>query len=84
MAEEKFPDFALMRRRLEEMLGYPPGRFDPVENIRQDMERIDRTARESLRFVRDSFDPEKFLARMSARLNGLPKVRFPGKEFWKD
>lgn len=84
MAEEKFPDFPLMRRRLEELFGYSPGSFDPVENIRQDMERIDRTARQSFRFIRESFDPDKFLSRISDSLNGLPKIQFPGKEFWRD
>jgi len=69
--------WADMRRRFEGLFGYPLGSFDPVENIRRDVERIDRT-------VRQSFDPDKFLSRISDILPGLPKRQLPGKNFWRD
>lgn len=83
MANGQTDPWADMRRQVEKLLGYPSGAFDPAANFLRDMERIDRTARQSFRLVRESFDPDKFLSRISDSLSGLPKRQLPGKNFWR-
>ena len=66
MANGQEDPFADVRRKIEEILGYPAGAFNPASNFLRDMERINRVLGEGFKTFQDVIGPEQLKDRVEA------------------
>ena len=66
MANGQEDPFADVRRKIEEILGYPAGAFNPASNFLRDMERINRALGEGFKTFQDVIGPEQLKDRIEA------------------
>ncbi len=82
MANELEDPFAEIRRRIEKLLGYPRGAFDPGSNFLRDMERINRALGGTFMRFQDLIDPRTLLDRIKAL--HPDEASFPGRQAIED
>lgn len=54
------------RRKLERLLGYPPGAFDPASSFLRDMERVNKALGEGFEILQAVINPQQLLDRIEA------------------
>ena len=75
MANGQEDPFAETRRKIEEVLGYPAGAFNPASNFLRDMERINRALGEGFKTFQDVIGPEQLKDRIEALHPDTPVLR---------
>lgn len=84
--------FAELRRRLEQMFGYPPGAFDPTSPFLRDAERINRALGRGFVDLQMVLGPEQLRGRIEATLESpaarevldLPRRLMVWPKVWPD
>jgi len=66
MANQMEDPFAELRRKMEEILGYPPGSLDPASNFIRDVERINRWLGRGFVRLSDVMSPQQIADKIMA------------------
>jgi len=77
MPNQREDPFAEMRRKIEQLLGYPHGAYDPASNFLRDMERINRALGEGFKMFQDVIGPQALLDRIEALHPDQAPLRLP-------